>query len=222
LSKFETRVAADETLQGEEEQIRNRYLHHLRQTLEEEIASCRTTRSRRFPNDQENRFEFTNFSKVNVSNSGHASSIGGDDSHRILVPGVRGDSSNPLIEAFHEEFHDIGPPSSSMRHNSNLRAPTFESIEPSWEVFDPSVANAAFGDQNSQRNFSSNWEYPQRNENQHAASMQNFIPDQRDGNYIMGDELVAMEDLLESENRMQNATAPWKDKNSGNRFLGQL
>jgi hypothetical protein len=80
----------------------------------------------------------------------------------------------------------------------------------------------AFGDQSLQRNFSASWEYPQRNENQNVASMQNFIPDQRDGNYIMGDELVAMADLLESENRMQNATAPWKDKNSGNRFLGQL
>ena len=209
-------------MQGEDQQIRNRYLHHLRQHLEEEIASCRTTRSRRFPNERENRFEFTNFSKDSAANSGHASSIGRDDSYRILVPGVRGDSRNPFIEEFHEEFHDMGPPSSSRRHNSNLRAPTFESIEPSWELFDPSVPNMAFGDQSLQRNFSASWEYPQRNENQNVASMQNFIPDQRDGNYIMGDELVAMADLLESENRMQNATAPWKDKNSGNRFLGQL
>jgi hypothetical protein len=203
-----------------EEKIRDRYLHHLRQTLEEEIASCRTTRSRRFPNNRENRFEFTNFSKVNVSNSGHASSTGGEESYQILVPGVRGDSSNPFGEEFHEDFHGMGPPSSSRHHSSNERAPTFESIEPLPGLLAPSVATAAFGDQNSQRNFSGNWEYPQRNENQHAASMQNFRPDQRDGNYIMGDELLA--DLLESENRMQNATAPWKDKNSGNRFLWQL
>jgi hypothetical protein len=221
VSKFEKRVAADETLQGEDEQIRNRYLHHLRQTLEGEIASCRITRTGRFPQDPEYGVEFTNLGKVNASNSDHASSIDGNDSYRIPVPREWEGSSNPFFEECHEGSHDMARSCSPKHYDSDLSASIFESIEHSRDTFAPSIASADFGDQISQRNFSGSWEYPQRDENQHAASMQNSIPEQRGGNYIMGDELVAIADLLESENRMQNATAPWKDKNSGNRFLGQ-
>jgi hypothetical protein len=222
LSKFEARVAADETLQGEEEQIRNRYLHHLRQTLEGEIASCRSTRTGRFGKDQEDGVEFTDFSKINASNSDHASSICGGDSYRVPVPREWGDWSNSFVEEFHEESHDMGPSCSLRHYNSDVRASIFESIEPSREPFAPSIASSAFGDQNLQRNFSGIWECPQRDENQHATSMQNSIPDQHDGNYIMDDELIAVADLLEFENQMRDATAPWKHKNSGNRFLGHL
>ena len=208
-------------MQGEGQHIRNRYLHHLRQTLEGEIASCRTTRTGRLPQDPEYGVKFTNLGKVNASNSVNASSIDGNDSYRIPVPLEWEGSSNSFFEEFHEKSHDMGPSCSSKHYDSDIRASIFESIEHSRDIFAPSTASADFGDQNSQRNFSGSWEYPQREENQHAASMQNSVPEQRDGNYIMGDELFAIADLLESENRMQIETAPWKDKNTGNRFLGQ-
>jgi hypothetical protein len=47
------------------------------------------------------------------------------------------------------------------------------------------------------------------------------IPNQLGDNYFMGDDLMAIADNLQRENEMQEATAPWKDKNSGNRCLRQ-
>jgi hypothetical protein len=211
-------------LQKEDQQIQKRYLHHFQQTLEEDKTMCRSIQTRYSGKDGVEGAELAAFGKVQASTSSRVAPTGRNDPPLpFQTPRLDEWSllSNPLVEDFRGEHGAIpmGPWCTAGSPGFTMSVPNTGFIEVTQEPLELPVPDSILGDQSWPP--SGSLALPETQAEQNTAFDRDRAPDNFDGAYLMGDELMAIADQLRIENEMREATAPWRDKNSGNRFLRQ-
>lgn len=236
LVNFERRIKRDRTLEGVEERTQERYLHLLRQTLEEDRATFSTFQTRRSGRSREEEPSFTSFGKVQASNSDHMFSTGGEVPPPPSQTSRLGNWSfpaKPSGEDFREESHVMRPWCSSRIPASSMSVPIKGFVEPALKYSEPLVPESNFAYQDwppAELNFDPNEDpqvlfddyklvvngegssevsvAPQPEADRNTTRERDLAQDQFDGNYIMGEDLMEISDLLQLENELQDAAGP--------------
>jgi hypothetical protein len=227
-------------------EIHQRYLHALRQTLEEVKTNKVPRHIRNSGKDREEKAEHRSFGEVQASSSSEqVSPTVGHDSQLPLHQSPMGQElyfqSDQSFENCGERFHRIDSSCPSRPSDPSMSAPNGGLFDPTNELLDLSIPDSTYDPEiwsaSQQTPYFNNFleneldidaintlgglAWPLQEARPDTAFECEPIPNQIGDNYLMGDDLMAIADNLQQENEMHAATAPWKDKNSGNRFLRQ-
>jgi len=246
MSEFERRVENDiehGILQRDKQVFR--YYHHFRQILDESSAARRLVQLGNTGAAKKGKLRSPETSQTYSLDDNNRSSIDSEDySPRNTCATELNPPLNSSPENTYEEVLSTNFWESSALPVSNLTTSTTDSSDSNQQHNSPTLGRLSMHHHETERNFSTTSDSAQLRQRRpdpfefEAGNVLGFMtPSPLDGDrdavrvrdptcelfdseYMMSDDILA--DILQIENEKPEAMSPWRNKNSGNDFLGGL